>query len=318
MRNYRKKTLDLIDVCTEILHELQPMSLRGLFYQLVVRGYFENNRNNYQKLSRAMTAAREDGGIPWNWIVDNLRQTIKPSSWSGLADFGDSVRNCYRKDFWEHQDAYVEIFCEKDAMAAALQPVTIKYDVPLTVVRGYVSASKAHTSAETWQTIDKPIYGYYLGDFDPSGLDIERDLRAKLEQYSGKIDIVKVFDDTGVDYHYDVASALNSDGERIRHEGEGSGAFIWRRLAVNAQDFQEFDLVPMMPKKSDSRRKAFEQEHGHQCAELDAIPANSLRDRIEAAILSHVDTAEWNRLQKVEAAETKTINKLVNDLQKAG
>lgn len=282
---FRKRTSILIETAVKILTEMHPISLRGLHYQLVVRQFYENIRNNYQRLSRATTKAREQGIIPWSWLVDSLRATIKPSSWSGLADFGDTVRTAYRKDYWARMPAYAEFFVEKDAMAAALQPVTMKYDVPLNVIRGYCSASFAHTIADQWAQIDKPIFAYYLGDFDPSGFDIERDLRKKLTRYSGLRD--------GTDFH-------------------------WQRLAVNAADFQEFDLAPMLAKRTDSRHKKFVAEHGHDCAELDAIPPTVLRERIEEAILSHVDSAEWKRLQKIEKAELVSIGELVAGLKEHG
>ena len=67
-----------------------------------------------------------------------------------------------------------------------------------------------------------------------------------------------------------------------------------------------------------SRRKAFECQHGHQCAKLDAVPVDVLRDRKKYRHLGHVDEWSWNRVQEIEDAEMATIDKLVDDLQKAG
>jgi hypothetical protein len=50
--------------------------------------------------------------------VDGTRTRTKPSSWSGLEDYADSVAHCYRKNLWSQQEEYIEIFCEKDAMWA--------------------------------------------------------------------------------------------------------------------------------------------------------------------------------------------------------
>ena len=66
----------------------------------------------------------EAGQIRWDWIVDTIRQTVKPSSWSGLQDFAETVRQAYRKDFWARMPDYVEVFVEKDAMASILEDVT--------------------------------------------------------------------------------------------------------------------------------------------------------------------------------------------------
>lgn len=308
----RKTTLALIAECQDILKEQNPMSLRGLFYALVSRGYFENTRGNYQKLSRAMTSGREKEYILWEWIVDNLRQTIKPSSWSGLGDFADTVRDAYRKDFWASQDAYVEIFVEKDAMAGTLAPVTEKHDVSLNVVRGYCSATYAHRIASLWGQIDKPIHAYYLGDFDPSGMDVERDLREKLKKYNGRVCLTKDGDEVVDDVNDWLGFTMSA---YMQHLGQ---TFTWTRLALLPEDFEKFDLVPMLAKKRDTRTKAFEKQHGHKCAELDAVPANELRDRVKTAIHSHIDQASWKRLRKAEAAETKTLDKIVKELKAAG
>src|SRR5262249_50970971 len=137
-------------------------------------------------LGNMLTRLREAGKVPRTWIVDHVRATLKPSSWSGLADFGDTVRDAYRKDFWASLEHHIEVFVEKDAIAGTIQRVTHKYDIALRVCRGYASVSFAGEIADEWQRIEKPIFAYYLGDFDPSGFDLERDLRAKLERYSGR------------------------------------------------------------------------------------------------------------------------------------
>jgi hypothetical protein len=130
-----------------------------------------------------MGSLREQGIVPFTWLVDHIRSTLKPSSWAGLAHFADTCRDAYRLDFWARLPRYVHVFCEKDAMAGVLSPVTREYDVALSVIRGYTSLSFAHEIAETWNQIEKPIFAYYLGDHDPSGLDLERDLREKLTRY---------------------------------------------------------------------------------------------------------------------------------------
>jgi hypothetical protein len=293
-------TQAIIDASVEILELRHPISLRGLFYQLVVTGHFSNDRTNYQKLSRAMVKARETGAVDWDWITDSIRQTLKPSSWSGLDDYLECVQDSYRRSMWSRMPHYVCVFCEKDAMAGALEPATAGFDVALHVVRGYVSASFSHGIARHWKRIQKPIFAYYLGDWDPSGLDLERNLRDALERYSGRSDLARIYAEYDM---IDVESACADDADE--------SSFIWRRLSVNADDFDKFKIVPMLAKKTDSRSKAFAQKHGHQCAELDAIPADVLRDRVEQAIEGHVDHAEWSRMRKVEQAERDTLETVI-------
>ena len=112
-----------------------------------------------------------------------------------------------------------------------------------------------------------------LADFDASGFDLERDVRAKLTRYCDR-------------------------------------PFEWVRLGVNAEDFAAFDLIPLKPKKTDSRYKRFVESHGYECAELDALPATELRRRVKDAITSHIDLERWERLQETERLEKESIDKL--------
>ena len=90
--------------------------------------------------------------------------------------------------------------------------------------------------------------------------------------------------------------------------------FSWRRLAVLPDDFDDFNLIPLEPKKTDKRCVAFVDEHGSRCAELDAIPANELRYRVRKAIEQHIPQDEWKRLQEVERAEKESFNRVLEKM----
>jgi hypothetical protein len=277
----RGKNLPLAAVATEIALKEQPVTLRGLFYRVVSAGWLPStDKKHYDRLGRLMTTLREQSVVPFSWIVDHGRSTLKPSSWSGLDDFVETVQSAYRKDFWEGMASYVHVFCEKDAVSGTLSPVTAEFDVALSPIRGYCSLSFAHEIADLWNRIDKPIHVYYLGDFDPSGFDLERDLKAKLVKYCLR-------------------------------------PFGWERLGVLAEDFATFKLLPLPAKKSDCRYQAFVSRHGVRCAELDALPATELRQRVRAAIDDHIPQAQWARLQKIEKCERESLRKVVQHLKAA-
>ena len=183
---FRAKNRGLASAAREILEAERPMTLRQLYYRLISAGQLRNAQAEYKRLGVVMTRVREDGAVPRTWLVDHTRATLKPSSWSGLADFGDDVRRCYRKDFWAAQEHDLHIFVEKDAVAGTIQPISREYDVPLHVCRGYASISFAGEIADHWAETEKAIHAFYLGDYDPSGFDLERDLREKLARYSGR------------------------------------------------------------------------------------------------------------------------------------
>ena len=262
------RVLPIAIAALDILAREHPMTLRGLFYRLVSAGLLPSTaKEHYNTVGRIMTKLREASVVSFDWLVDHVRMTLKPSSWSGLQDYAETCRDAYRKDFWARLPSYVHVFVEKDAMAGVLEPATAGYDVPLSVIRGFVSLSFAHEIAASWDRIEKPIFAYYLGDHDPSGLSLERDLRDKLARYCKQ-------------------------------------DFEWQRLAiVSPHDFESFDLFPLTPKTSDTRTRWFRSLGFEQCAELDAIPANALRERVERAIVGHIPADEWERLRRIEDLE---------------
>lgn len=290
---FRAKNQRLAEAAVATLEAERPMTLRQLYYRLISSAELRYAATEYSRLGAVMTRLREAGDVPRSWLVDHTRSTLKPSSWSGLADFSETVRDAYRKDFWASLPHHVEVFVEKDAVAGTIQPVTTENDVAIRVCRGYASVSFAGEIADLWRRIKKPIFAYYLGDFDPSGFDLERDLREKIERYGGR---------------YYECDADDADGDN----------FVWQRLGVTAADFITHDLIRLPVKETDKRAAAFVERHGTACAEIDAIPPTELRRRVEEAINSHIDVAEWNRLLAVEQAEQETLDRMVKRLGRAG
>lgn len=288
-----KKNKELFEAAADVLDAEAPITLRGLLYRLVSAGYLpDTSKASYSRLGRLMTWARETDPphVPLSMIVDHVRATLKPSSWSGLEDFGDTVREAYRRDYWASLGCHVAVFCEKDAIAGTIQPTTSEFDVPLHVCRGYASISFAGSIAEQWKLTKKPIHAYYLGDYDPSGFDIERDLREKLARYSGR---------------FDCGSP----------PAEEEWEFSWQRLGIVQNDFERFGLIPLAVKMKDNRSAAFVRHYGHRCAEIDALAPSELRFRIEQAIRGHIDHEQWTKLQQTEELEKETVRHALINLR---
>jgi hypothetical protein len=295
---FRTKNKALHAAAIETLEAERPMTLRQLYYRLISSGHLQNSQKEYKRLGKVMTRLREDGEVPRTWIVDHVRSTLKPSSWTGLADFGEAVRESYRKNFWASLAHHVEIFVEKDAVAGTIQPVTEEHDIRLRVCRGYSSVSFAGEIADLWQRIEKPIFAYYLGDFDPSGFDLERDLREKLERYSERL-------------MWTPKGEMKRSSARLAHTVPGS--VCWIRLAVDYEDFDAFDLICLPVKQQDRRAKGFMRQYGHNCAEVDALPPSELRRRVQEAIEEHIDVDRWNKLIEVEELERKTLETMMKN-----
>ena len=135
---------------------------------------------------------RETGLIPYGWIADNTRWQIKPNTDPSLEDALNYWQHSYRRDLWIDQPDYVEIWVEKDALAGVISPITVEYDVPLYVSRGYSSITFLYEAAEEIKEQYKPAYIYHFGDFDPSGVDAAYKIRDGLIEHGANIHFERV------------------------------------------------------------------------------------------------------------------------------
>ena len=169
----------------ELLEDRHPQTIRQLFYQAVSHGLIEKTEADYKRVVvRLCTLMREAGKLPWDWLTDSTRWMRKARSYSSMQQALDWTAKTYRRALWDDQPAYVEIWCEKEALAGVIWEITAKYDVPLMVVKGFPSVAFVHEAAIAIQDRGKPAYVYYFGDHDPSGRQIAEDVEAKLHRYA--------------------------------------------------------------------------------------------------------------------------------------
>jgi hypothetical protein len=267
------RTRKLIEAAVHILSNEWPMTIRQLFYRLVSARCLENDRSDYQRVSRVMTNARDDGRCPFEWIVDRSRPEYSPSVFDDAAGYAEAVKCSYRKNYWATQPNHCEIWVEKDAIIGSIQSVTDELGVTVRVGHGFLSTTKAHEIAERFNGISKPITVFYLGDHDPSGRTIEADLATRIEMYGSY--------------------------------------FTLKRLAIFAGDIKKFNLPPLRVKMTDSRAKGFLRQYSNACVELDALPPIELRTRIRNAVEQLLDKKLWSRAVEVESVELASIRDTV-------
>jgi hypothetical protein len=279
------KTTRLIDAAIEILETENPMTVRQLFYRLVSAAEIENTRADYQRVSVVMTKAREDARCKYDWIVDRSRPTYSPNMWTDAAEYAEAVKRGYRKDYWETQPNYVELWVEKDAIIGSIQDLTDELGVTVRVGRGFLSTTRAHDIAQILYGIRKPKTIFYLGDHDPSGRCIEEEAAKRVKT------------------HYHNIYLHDPDYEHVLHYV----VLEVERLAIEPEDIAAFDLPPLRVKPRDTRADGFLAEYGNECVELDALPPTELRSRIREAVESKLDMEKWNRAVEVERVELRNI-----------
>jgi len=269
-----KKTVDLINQAYDVLKEYNPMTLRQVYYQLVSKHFIENKLSEYQRLSSALVKARQMNSIPWDWIEDRVRQPKIISMWNDLPDFIETVKVAYRKNVWNNQSDYIEIWLEKDALSGIFENITRKYGVTLVVGRGYNSWSAYKEAIDRFSQLDKKnIYILYFGDFDPSGEDIVRALKKSLE-FFGIYPKIK-------------------------------------KIALTYQDITTYKLPPDFTKKTDSRTAKFVEKYGDLAVELDALSLPILQEKIRESIEEHLDMEAFDKVRKIEKQERQELSNLI-------
>jgi hypothetical protein len=262
------KTQIMLDAAIDVLRQHHPMTVRQAYYQLVSRQVIENNRSQYQAVSNLLVEARKDETIPWDWIEDRLRRPRSVSMWSNLAAFGETVKRSYRRDVWESQPSYLEVWLEKDALSGIFEDVLAGYGVTLNVGRGYDGWSSICNAADRFADVDDPTI-LYFGDFDPSGEDMARSLEERLGHFDCYPEIVK--------------------------------------CALRFDDVSRYNLPPDFTKRTDSRRAAFVAKYGDISVELDALPIDVLRARLVEEVETRIDIDALDSVRATEHTEREHL-----------
>jgi hypothetical protein len=277
-RGKAKKSLVLIEAVSEILEEIAPTSVRSVCYQLFTRGLIPSMELKYTSMvSKQLVWAREEGVIPWAHIVDETREAERIASWNDPEGLIKAAVRQYRKNYWANQPEWIEVWSEKGTVRGTLAPVLEEYGITFRVMHGYGSATMLHDIAVETARSDKRLTVLYVGDWDPSGLNMsEVDLPRRTVRYEGEADIV--------------------------------------RVALNARDVGPKGNLPNFPlqtKSLDPRYKWFRERYGDRCWELDALSPVILRERVEREIVKRIDLDVWNHTREIEAAETESLQSIL-------
>jgi hypothetical protein len=187
-RGKTQKSLDVINACFRILEEIQPATIRAVAYQLFVRKLLKDMaKSSTNRVSTQLVDAREDGIVPWAWIVDETRAEERVLVWDDIQECVEHTQATYRRDFWFAPPGRVGVWSEKGTVRGTLAPVSDRYQVPFLPTHGQNSATEPHNTAIR-ERHDHRLWGVlYVGDWDPSGMDMsERDLPDRLRRSGAK------------------------------------------------------------------------------------------------------------------------------------
>ncbi|UFW88951.1 hypothetical protein BjapCC829_10800 [Bradyrhizobium barranii] len=269
-RGMSQRSRILIEAMRDITEAAQPITGRGVGYKLFTRGLIPSMaRLEMQRVYRLLKEAREQGVIPWAWIVDENREFERVATWADPEEYARAVASSYRRDFWDQQPVRVEVWSEKGTVRGVLQPVLDHYAVGFRVMHGFSGATTIYDVAQDDDGRDLIVL--YVGDFDPSGMFMSAvDLPARLARYGG--------DHVGL-----------------------------TRIALTPAHTRGLPSFAASDKHKDPRYKWFVANHGTRCWELDAMDPNDLRDCVEREIRNLIEPVAWQRCEVVNKAERESL-----------
>lgn len=293
-KDFGDTSLRMITTINAILDDYNvqgyDLSLRQLYYQLVSRNIVANTEKSYKNVGSLVSGARLAGMIDWDMIKDRGREVISNPHWRDPVHFIESAAPQYRFDLWADQTSYVEVMVEKQALEGVLEPICRSYDVPFTANKGYSSSSAMYEASKRFlirADQKKQLYVIYLGDHDPSGIDMSRDVLERLRLF---IDTMNV-DESLIEVH---------------------------RVALNMDQIDALKPPENPAKITDSRAASYIQRFGTSSWELDAIEPKQLAGIVSSAIERVVDMNLFNKNRRKQHEERQNLLKFARTYLKKG
>jgi len=266
--SWTNNQLDKLNKVIEVLNELdqyKPLTLRQVYYQLVGKGYIENNKSQYGMLSSLLKYARIEGYIPWDYIEDRSRSCHDLTGWDNSGSYISAATKHfltgYKRDFLQTQEKYTEIWIEKDALSTLFTKVADPYGISVIVCRGFSSVSFLNEyKTRILNHQDKQPVMLYFGDFDPSGVEMLKAMEATL------------------------------------HDELGISNILFKRVALEINDIIKYQLPhsPEALKTTDTRAAKHIVQYGQLAIELDALRPDILEQKIRSSIEYEIDLELYN------------------------
>lgn len=283
-KKFTAPVMEIIRQANIIIHEYEQqgysLTLRQLYYQFVARDIIANQQSEYKKLGDIISNARLAGLVSWTAIEDRTRNLMGLETYNGPAAAVRAARADYRIDLWATQSWRPEVWVEKEALAGVVGSICNKLRVNFFAVRGYNSQSEQWNAGRRFADYIKkgqrPIV-FHLGDHDPSGIDMTRDNRDRLEMFAGTPIIVQ-------------------------------------RLALNMNQIEELNPPPNPVKSLDSRADDYKATFGDSSWELDALDPRYITDLIKGAVSRIRNEELWDEALEQEVADKRELDDIIDTL----
>lgn len=265
-------------ICRDYGRRGYQLTLRQLYYQFVARAIIENTERSYKNLGNLISKARRAGRIDWLDIADRGRFVVTAPSWTSPAQIIATAANGFQYDLWErtNQTFRPQVWVEKDALSDIVRQACDGNRVPYMACRGYPSDSVLWGVAQTMMRQEQrgltPLV-LHLGDHDPSGIDMTRDLQDRINLFGTKAEV--------------------------------------HRIALTMDQVEQHEPPPNPAKVTDARFEGYREIYGDESWELDALPPDILDDLIKSELEPYIDMHAWQDGEDEEETERENLRRIV-------
>lgn len=278
-KTFRQDSLTVISqaiaICEDYQRQGYELTLRQVYYQFVARGLLANSDRNYKRLGGIVNDARLAGLMDWTFIQDRTRYLRSASYWESPEQIINAAVEGFQRNLWVESGQHYrpEVWVEKDALVGIVGQACDPLHVPYLSCRGYVSQSEMYSAGRRmkihFQRGHTPVV-IHLGDHDPSGIDMTRDIQERLSMFAEE--------------HVQV-----------------------RRIALTMDQVQQYDPPPNPAKITDSRSDSYIAEYGEESWELDALEPSVLDALITEAVEPYIDRDAWEQAAAVDEADRQRL-----------
>lgn len=284
-----QKSLDLIETCNAIIVDWTrrgyTLTLRQIYYQLVSTDVIANDQREYKRIGSIINDGRLAGLIDWEALEDRTRNVRTVSHWDSPEQIVRAVANQYAIDKWEDQLIRPSVWVEKDALIGIVEQVSRELDVECFSCRGYTSQTEMWVAAQRFiknARDGQKTHIIHLGDHDPSGIDMSRDIEKRIRDFMTK------------------------------HIGH-STHLEFTRIALNRDQIDQYNPPPNPAKSTDSRFQGYMDIHGDESWGLDALDPDVLADLIREKVNAIRDDYRYDKKQEQEEREKEQLSKVSDE-----
>jgi len=315
-------------ICADYQAQGYDLTLRQLYYQFVARDLIPNRQSEYKRLGAIINDARLGGLLDWDYIVDRTRNVRSMATWGDPSDIISASARQFRIDKWEHQPTRVEVWIEKDALVGVIEGGCNANQVSFFSCRGYTSQSEVWGAAQRlgeYLKAGQDVIILHLGDHDPSGIDMTRDIRDRLEMFLDKdLSLLAVeehrewleaaFERTDTSTAKEMKekdpATYREFTDKVNATYGSYGSLTVDRIALNMAQIDQYDPPPNPAKITDSRATSYIATYGTDSWELDALEPTVLGALIQDSIDEAKDPDRWDEDEEAERRHREHLSRV--------